>query len=85
MKTNKITQMVAALISLIILVVAVGFMVQNFLPQKKTPPKGTKTKQVAPFNNNIDNETLIKIKEFTDYGLPEPSNLGKVNPFILEK
>ncbi len=80
---SKLTQTIVVLVSIIILVAASVFIIQSFFPQKKASSSKTEEKQITPFNSNIDEDTLGKIKEFTDYGLPEPSNLGKANPFIL--
>lgn len=94
MKLSRINQIIIISISLIILVVALNFILENIGGGKKGP-SGDKIEKLEPvFKTEVEgdevtkiseNETFSKIKEFNDYGLPQPSNLKKDNPFKEER
>jgi len=82
MKENRITQIIAFSIALIILVFCVNFIMQNFMGSKSKASDELQ-KVEEPFRTDIENnETIQKIKKLYDYGVPEPQNIGKSNLFV---
>lgn len=83
MKNNKLSQILIGSLSLGILVIALFFLFQSMGWVGNGKVNTTTEEQEKPFNVTINEETLKKVKELNDYGLPSPSNLGKQDPFQL--
>lgn len=85
MKQNKTAQIIISITSLIVIVVFISFAIKSFNPSSGSSQGGQSDEVEKPFNADIENnETISKIKEMEDFGVPEPNNLGKTNLFKQE-
>lgn len=75
MKQIKVSEIITASCALVILIVSSVYLVRNFSSEKKKPTASKETvERLKPYDDDIDVDTLKIIKEFDDYGSPQPSN-----------
>lgn len=77
----KKKEILMAVVSVILITVALYFVIQMLFPSK--PPKKIEKEsdKIPVVKQEIDEETYEIVDELNDYGLPKNDNLGKADLF----
>lgn len=70
-----------AIISVVLITVALYFVVQMLFPPKAPQPIKKESDSIPVISEDIDEETFNIVEELKDYGVPETDNLGKSDLF----
>lgn len=78
----KIKDIVIIIVCFMVIGGCIYFLLNSLNPKVSKSQETTTEPAEVKFKYEIDEETMKKVEERTDYGLPKQDNIGRPDPFI---